>query len=177
MERRWDRSPTGSEASAARRLRIRSCRAPPTTTRVSRHHCPPGSRQIGGKYTSPLTLSSQTAASTRAPRTSLFLRLHFTLQGAVPTVTGAISASRFRRVPDVRPGSWIEIYGTNLGADTQGWGSSDFNGVLAPNNTRWNFGDIGGQSAFVDYISSTQVNVQVPNGVALRHQPLVSPPR
>ncbi len=99
--------------------------------------------------------------------------LHFTLQGAVPTVTGAISASQFGAFPTFGPGSWIEIYGTNLGADTQGWGSSDFNGVLAPTTLGGTSVTIGGQSAFVDYISATQVNVQVPNGVASGAQPLV----
>lgn len=99
--------------------------------------------------------------------------LHFTLQGAVPTVTGAISASQFGAFPTFGPGSWIEIYGTNLGADTQEWGSSDFNGVLAPTALGGTSVTIGGQSAFVDYISPTQVNVQVPNGVASGAQPLV----
>lgn len=67
--------------------------------------------------------------------------LHFTLQGAVPTVTGAISASQFGAFPTFGPGSWIEIYGTNLGADTQGWGQQRFQRRTSANGPRWNLGD------------------------------------
>jgi hypothetical protein len=58
--------------------------------------------------------------------------LHFTLPAAAPVITGAISASQFGGFSTFGPGSWVEIYGTNLAAGTQEWGSSDFNGVLAP---------------------------------------------
>ena len=40
--------------------------------------------------------------------------LHFTLQAAVPNVSAAVSASAFGEFPTFAPGSWIEIYGTNL---------------------------------------------------------------
>lgn len=58
--------------------------------------------------------------------------LHFTLQPPAPTVTGVISAGAFGAFPNIAPGTWVEIYGTNLAAGTQTWGSSDFNGVNAP---------------------------------------------
>src|SRR5665213_2443426 len=123
-------------------------------------------------FVTPYSIVSDGGVNASAANEFIFA-LHFTLQGAVPTVTGAISASQFGAFPTFGPGSWIEIYGTNLGADTQGWGSSDFNGVLAPTKLGGTSVTIGGQSAFVDYISPTQVNVQVPNGVASGAQPLV----
>jgi uncharacterized protein (TIGR03437 family) len=99
--------------------------------------------------------------------------LHFTLQSAVPVVSGAVSASQFGEFPTFAPGSWIEIYGTNLASTTQEWGGGDFNGVLAPTKLGGTSVTIGGQAAFVDYVSPVQVNVQVPGGVGNGAQPLV----
>jgi hypothetical protein len=55
--------------------------------------------------------------------------LHFTLQ---PNIVAAVSASAFGEFPTFAPGSWIEIYGTNLAGSTQTWTSADFSGVLRP---------------------------------------------
>jgi uncharacterized protein (TIGR03437 family) len=92
-----------------------------------------------------------------------------------PTVFtgGVISAGQFGAFPAVAPGSWIEIYGANLAADSRPWASADFTGSAAPtalDNTRVS---IGGQYAFVAYISSGQVNVQVPSNIGTGAQPLV----
>jgi hypothetical protein len=99
--------------------------------------------------------------------------LHFTLQPPLPSVSAAVSASAFGDFPTFAPGSWIEIYGSNLAAVTQTWGSSDFNGVLGPTALGGTKVTIGGQAAFVDYVSPTQVNVQVPGGVGLGPEPLI----
>ena len=88
--------------------------------------------------------------------------------GAVPVITagGVASASAFGDFSAVAaPGSWIEIYGSNLAADTRSWATSDFsgpNGVNAPTSLDRTAVTIAGQSAFVDYISPGQVNAQVP---------------
>ena len=99
--------------------------------------------------------------------------LHFTLQPPLPTVMAAVSASAFGDFPTFAPGSWIEIYGANLAAGTQTWGSGDFNGVLGPTTLGGTKVTIGGQAAFVDYVSPTQVNVQVPGGVGIGAQQLI----
>jgi uncharacterized protein (TIGR03437 family) len=85
---------------------------------------------------------------------------------------GVVSASAFGEFASAAPGSWIEIYGTNLASDSRSWQASDFNGVNAPTILDGTSVTIGGQSAFLDYISPTQVNAQVPN-VAAGTQPLV----
>jgi uncharacterized protein (TIGR03437 family) len=84
-----------------------------------------------------------------------------------PAITpgGVVSASGFGGFSSVAPGSWIEIYGSNLAADTRGWAGSDFNGINAPTSLDGTFVTIGGQSAFVDYISPGQVNALVPSNV------------
>jgi uncharacterized protein (TIGR03437 family) len=88
----------------------------------------------------------------------------------------AVSASVFGEFPAFAPGSWIEIYGTNLAGNTQTWDSSDFNGVIGPTvlgGTGGTSVTVGGLPAYVDYISPLQVNVQVPGGVSTGSQPLV----
>ncbi len=99
--------------------------------------------------------------------------LHFTLEPAGPTVSGAISASAFGAFPTFAPGSWIEIYGTNLGVGPRSWQSSDFSGVNAPTTLVGSSVTIGGQSAFVDFVSQGQMNAQVPSGVTTGAQQLV----
>ena len=82
------------------------------------------------------------------------------------SVAGVASASEFGDFANVAPGSWIEIYGSNLAPDSRSWGGSDFNGNNAPTSLDGVSVMIGGQSAFVDYISAGQVNAQVPSTVA-----------
>ncbi|HUO31225.1 MAG TPA: hypothetical protein VMU80_18520 [Bryobacteraceae bacterium] len=99
--------------------------------------------------------------------------LHFSLQQPAPVVTGVISASAFGAFPDFAPGSWIEIYGSNLAAATQTWGSSDFSGVIGPTTLGGTSVTIAGLPTYVDYVSSGQVNVQVAGGVPAGSQSLV----
>ncbi len=102
-----------------------------------------------------------------------YFALHFTLQPPMPVVKAVVSASDFGQFPTFAPGSWIEIYGTGLAAGTQTWGSGDFNGVNGPTKLGGTTVTIGGQSAFIDYVSPTQVNAQVPGGVGTTTQQLV----
>ena len=99
--------------------------------------------------------------------------LHFTL---APNIVAAVSASAFGEFPTFAPGSWIEIYGTNLSATTHTWTSADFNGVIGPTELGGTSGTsvtVGGQPAYVDFISPLQVNVQVPGNVGAGPQPVV----
>jgi uncharacterized protein (TIGR03437 family) len=92
---------------------------------------------------------------------------------AIRSANGVISASDFGALPSIAPGSWIEIYGTNLAATTREWATSDFSGVNAPQSLNNTTVSIGGHSAFVEFISPTQVNVQVPDTIGLGTQPVV----
>jgi uncharacterized protein (TIGR03437 family) len=100
--------------------------------------------------------------------------LHFTLRpAAAPTITSVISAGAFGAFNTFSSGSWIEIYGTNFAAGTQQWTSGDFIGGVAPTTLSGLKVTIGGRDAFVWYVSPTQINVQVPNGVGPGPQNLV----
>jgi uncharacterized protein (TIGR03437 family) len=90
-----------------------------------------------------------------------------------PAVKGVVSASDFGAFPTVAPGSWIEIYGSNLAGDTRLWTSADFTGNTAPISLDQTSVTIGGQNAYVSAISPGQVNVQVPSNVGPGPQPLV----
>jgi uncharacterized protein (TIGR03437 family) len=96
-----------------------------------------------------------------------------TPMAVTPSITGVISASAFGALTAIAPGSWIEIYGTNLAGGTRGWTSDDFNGLTAPTDLSGTSATIGGVPAFVSYISSGQVNVQVPSGVTAGSQQVI----
>ncbi len=68
----------------------------------------------------------------------------------------------------------MEIYGTNLAnVISQTWASADFKGNAAPTALGATTVTIGGQSAFIDFVSPGQVNAQVPSNIANGPQPVV----
>jgi uncharacterized protein (TIGR03437 family) len=87
--------------------------------------------------------------------------------GAVPAIsTGRVAgAAAFGASTSVAPGSWIELYGSNLAASSRGWTTADFNGVKAPTSLDGTRVTIGGQDAFIAYISPTLVSAQLPSHV------------
>jgi uncharacterized protein (TIGR03437 family) len=92
----------------------------------------------------------------------------------IATPQGVISASAYGGFSAVAPASWMEIYGYNLATvRSQIWGSADFHGNLAPSALGGTTVTIGGQPAFIDFVSPGQVNCQVPSNVATGSQPVV----
>jgi uncharacterized protein (TIGR03437 family) len=83
-----------------------------------------------------------------------------------PSINGVVSASDFGGFSTVAPGSWVEIYGSNLAPGTRGWAAADFTGNSAPASLDGVSVAIGGQAAFVDYISAAQVNAQLPSNIS-----------
>jgi len=94
--------------------------------------------------------------------------------GTLPAINagGVIGASQFGAFPAIAPGSWIEIYGSNLANTTGNW-NNFFTGVNAPTALGGTTVTIGGLNAFIDYVSPGQVNAQVPSGVGNGPQLLV----
>ena len=80
----------------------------------------------------------------------------------VVDAAGVESASGFGGYSTIAPGSWVEIYGYNLASTTRSWAASDFNGINAPTSLSGTTVSIGGQPAFIDYVSPSQINVQIP---------------
>ncbi len=98
--------------------------------------------------------------------------------GSKPSISagGVITASQFGGSSTIAPGTWIEIYGSNLANTTTDW-SNLFTPVNAPINAPTTVGGttvtVGGLSAFIDYVSPTQVNAQVPSGLNTGSQQVV----
>jgi uncharacterized protein (TIGR03437 family) len=87
---------------------------------------------------------------------------------------GIESASGFGGFAAITPGTWIEIYGSfltssplrnNCGGGIQGscWTTADFNNGVAPTSLDGVSVSVGGQAAFIDYTSPSQVNALVPS--------------
>ncbi|MGB7762688.1 MAG: IPT/TIG domain-containing protein [Bryobacteraceae bacterium] len=84
---------------------------------------------------------------------------------ATPEPAAVISAGEFGGASTVAPGTWVEIYGSNLASTTRQWTTADFNGINAPTSIDGVQVTIGGQEAFVDYVSPGQVNAQLPSNI------------
>jgi uncharacterized protein (TIGR03437 family) len=92
----------------------------------------------------------------------------------IRTSQGVISASAYGGFSALAPGTWMEIYGTNLAnVASQTWATVDFNGNAAPTALGGTTVTIGGQSAFIDYVSPGQVNAQVPSNISTGPQQVV----
>lgn len=94
-----------------------------------------------------------------------------------PSVVESNSASGFSNggvlAKSVGLGGWMEIYGSYLAPDSRSWATADFNGINAPTSLDGTSVTIGGQPAFVSYISPAQINVNVPSTIGTGSQPLV----
>jgi uncharacterized protein (TIGR03437 family) len=60
-----------------------------------------------------------------------------------------------------------------MAPDARSWTTSDFNGVNAPTSLDGVSVTIGGQPAFISYISPGQINAQVPSTVGTGSQPMI----
>ena len=85
---------------------------------------------------------------------------------APPAITSLVSASGFGGFAAIAPGTWVEIFGSNLSATTRPWGSADIVNGVAPTGLDDVHVSIGGTPAFLDYISPSQINALVPSSVS-----------
>jgi len=85
---------------------------------------------------------------------------------------GAYSLQAYGGSAAAAAGSWIEIHGQYLAADTRPWNSSDFNGNTAPTSLDGTSVSLGAQPLFVEYISPTQVNALIPSTIGSGPQSL-----
>lgn len=125
----------------------------------------------GGTYSGTVTFSCSLAGSNDAACAPVQVPVTLTVSAsnmpAIRSVNGVISASAYGGFNTISPGSYIEIYGTNLSSTIQGrtWTGNDFtnNGQTAPKSLDGTTVSVGGQAAFVFFVSPTQVNALVPS--------------
>ena len=92
----------------------------------------------------------------------------------IRTSLGVISADQYGAFSSIAPGTWMEIYGINLGTVlNHTWAGSDFVGTQAPTTLAGTTVTVGGKNAFIDYVTASQVNAQVPSDVGTGPQPVV----
>lgn len=83
--------------------------------------------------------------------------------GSGPVVSsrsGVVNAASFQ--PGATPGAWISIHGFRLATTTRAWTADDIIGAQLPTSLDGVSVTINGKSAYVYYISPTQINVQAP---------------
>jgi uncharacterized protein (TIGR03437 family) len=87
---------------------------------------------------------------------------------------GVLTASDFGGFSSAAPGSWVEIYGADLSFSNRSWTTADFTGggLIAPTTLDGVSVTIGGQPAYIDYISGGQIDAQIPYTVAPGQQQL-----
>jgi uncharacterized protein (TIGR03437 family) len=79
-----------------------------------------------------------------------------------PVITQVLTAANQSSI--ISPNTWVEIHGTNLGpaGDTRLWQGSDFANSQLPVQLDTVTATVNGRSAYVEYISPTQVNILTP---------------
>ena len=93
--------------------------------------------------------------------------------GPAIRASGVISASDFGPASTASVGGWIEIYGSNLSATTRTWNYGDFSGISAPASVDGVSVLVGGQAAYISYVSPTQINALIPSNAATGAQQLI----
>jgi uncharacterized protein (TIGR03437 family) len=129
---------------------------------------------VNGMASTTVTLGSQAGTASVQATVGGFapVTASFTVAGGPPTITGVISAGSFGAFSAAAPGGWVEIYGSSLAPTTRTWAATDFSGNNAPTSLGGVQVSIGGQPAFLDYISPGQVNAQLPSNIAPGSLPL-----
>ena len=130
-----------------------------------------------------LRLAMKFPASSNTVVLALVFLVPLVAQAAAPAIDHIVTASGFGAYAGVAaPGSYVEIYGSNLAGTTRSWAVSDFNGNAAPTSLDGVTVTVGGSPAFISYVSPMQVNIQVPDvspassaAVVLTWQGLSSP--
>ena len=80
---------------------------------------------------------------------------------AIKAQNGVLNGASFQ--PGLSAGSWGVILGTNLSSTTRTWAADDFaNGTGLPTSLDHVSVTVDGKPAYVEYISSTQINFVVP---------------
>jgi uncharacterized protein (TIGR03437 family) len=130
----------------------------------------PIATQASASVAAGIVISQAPAAGAQiTPASAVSLIVSSGPDSTTPTIRspgGVLSATGFGGFSAIAPGTWIEIYGTNLASNTRLWAGADFRGNTAPTALDGTSVAINGQAAAVLYISPVQVNAQVPFAVS-----------
>ena len=82
-----------------------------------------------------------------------------------PGISNVISLSGFGGAKSITAGGWVEIYGANWATAERLWTANDFQNNTAPTTLSGVRVLMNGIPAFMEFVSATQINCQVPDGV------------
>ncbi|HEY6340933.1 MAG TPA: IPT/TIG domain-containing protein [Bryobacteraceae bacterium] len=111
-----------------------------------------------GTYTGTVQITA--AGATGSPAS---VTLTLVVQGTqpAPSISAVTNAASFQS--GAASATWISIFGTNLSTTTYTWQDSDFVNGMLPTSLEGISATINGVSAFVEYISPSQINVLAPD--------------
>jgi uncharacterized protein (TIGR03437 family) len=98
---------------------------------------------------------------------NLIREVSASVTAAAPSITAGRIVPVDSTVATIQPGEWVSIYGTNLANSTMAW-NGDF-----PTSLDGTSVTIDGQSAYLSFVSSGQINVQAPNDTTIGIVPVV----
>jgi len=84
----------------------------------------------------------------------------FTVAGQTPTIKGLTNSASFQ--PVFAPNTYVSIFGTGLASSTREWTAADFKSGMMPTSLDGVTVTVNGVAAYVEYISSTQINIVIP---------------
>lgn len=118
------------------------------------------------------TVGAVVITATAAPAAPVTFNLTITAPpagGDLPRITAVIALSGYGGRAQMTSAGWFEIYGTNLtgGANARTWADTDFTAGVAPTALNGVRVTIGGQPAFVYFVSAGQVTVVAPDGLTI----------
>jgi uncharacterized protein (TIGR03437 family) len=111
-----------------------------------------------GSYTGTVQINATGAFGSPAP---VSVTLVVTGSLSAPAVTGVGNAGSFQ--PSIASATWVAIVGANLSQSTYTWQGSDLVNGQLPASLQGVSVTINGISAYVEYISPTQINVLAPD--------------
>jgi uncharacterized protein (TIGR03437 family) len=108
------------------------------------------------------TLKIYYVLGTWNPHTVVKMRSQFTISRGEPGISQVANAEG--ESPVIAPNTWVEIKGVNLApaGDTRIWGNSDFTNAKMPAQLDGVSATVNGKSAYVYYISPTQIDILTP---------------
>ncbi len=96
--------------------------------------------------------------------------INIMVSSAAPAITGAVNGGSFQ--PGFASATWLSIFGTNLASTTYTWQDSDFVNGQLPTSLKGVSVTINGIAAYVEYVSSTQINVLAPDDTTVGSVPV-----
>ena len=78
---------------------------------------------------------------------------------------GVVTDTAFGSSTAAAPGSWVEIMGANLASATREWTPEDFDGTMAPTRLEGTRVTVGGEAAYIAYVSPNRLKVQLPSNL------------